>query len=88
LVSIVAGTLRDNRRKGLNLSNELDAIILAVYVQNIFYQRGILPMKRTNIYLGDVQHKRLKAIGKRKGLKVSEIIRRMIDQGFKKYEKK
>ncbi len=45
-------------------------------------------MKRTNIYLGDVQHKRLKAIGKQVGLKVSEIIRRMIDEGLKKYEKK
>ena len=45
-------------------------------------------MKRTNIYLGDIQHKRLKAIGKQVGLKVSEIIRRMIDEGLKKYEKK
>ncbi len=45
-------------------------------------------MKRTNIYLGDVQHKRLKAIVKRKGLKVSSIIRKMIDEGLKKYEKK
>jgi hypothetical protein len=45
-------------------------------------------MKRTNIYLGDVQHKRLKVIGKQMGLKVSEIIRRMIDEGLKKYEKK
>jgi len=45
-------------------------------------------MKRTNIYLGDVQPKRLKTIGKEKGLKVSEIIQRMIDQGLKKYEKK
>jgi predicted DNA-binding ribbon-helix-helix protein len=44
-------------------------------------------MKRTNIYLGDVQHKKLKAIGRRKGLKVSEIIRRTIDEGLKKYEK-
>jgi hypothetical protein len=49
---------------------------------------GILPMRRTDIYLGDAQHKRLKRIGKEKGLKVSEIIRRMIDQGLKKYEKK
>lgn len=45
-------------------------------------------MKRTNIYLGDVQHKRLKVMGKKMGLKVSEIIRRMIDEGLKKYEKK
>jgi len=49
---------------------------------------GYPTMKRTNIYLGDVQHKRLKAIGKQVGLKVSEIVRRMIDEGLKKYEKK
>ena len=45
-------------------------------------------MKRTNIYLGDIQHKRLKAIAKKMGLKVSEIIRRIIDEGLKKYEGK
>jgi len=33
--------------------------------------------------LGNVQHKRLKVIGKKMGLKVSEIIRRMIDEGLK-----
>ena len=44
-------------------------------------------MRRTNIYLGDVQHKRLKVMGKKMGLKVSEIIRRMIDEGLKRYEK-
>jgi len=44
-------------------------------------------MRRTNIYLGDGQHKRLKAIGKKTGLKVSEIIRRMIDEGLKRYER-
>lgn len=45
-----------------------------------------LPMRRTNIYLGDVQHKKLKVMGKKMGLKISEIIRRMIDEGLKKYE--
>jgi len=45
-------------------------------------------MKRTNIYLGDDQHKKLKAIGKKRGLRISEIIRRMIDEGFRKYEEK
>jgi predicted DNA-binding protein len=44
-------------------------------------------MRRTNIYLGDVQHKRLKAMGKNMGLKVSEIIRRMIDEGLKRFER-
>ena len=45
-------------------------------------------MKRTNIYLSDVQHKKLKAMGKKMGLKVSEIIRRMIDEELTKYERK
>ena len=45
-------------------------------------------MKRTNIYLGDIQHKLLKAISKKTGYKVSEIIRRMIDEGLKKSGKK
>ena len=45
-------------------------------------------MKRTNIYLSDVQHKKLKAMGKKMGLKVSEIIRRMIDEGLERFEKK
>ena len=49
---------------------------------------GYPTMKRTNIYWGDVQPKRLKAIGKQEGLKVSEIVRWMIDEGLKKYEKK
>jgi predicted DNA-binding protein len=45
-------------------------------------------MKRTNIYLSEVQAKKLKAIGKKLGLGVSEIIRRMIDEGLKEYESK
>jgi hypothetical protein len=44
-------------------------------------------MHRTNIYLSEVQMKRLKVIMKKTGLGMSEIIRRMIDDGFKKYEK-
>jgi len=41
-------------------------------------------MKRTNIYLSDVQHKKLKAMSKKTGIKLSEIVRRMIDEGLKK----
>ena len=44
-------------------------------------------MKRTNIYLSEVQWKKLKEIAKKKDFGVSEIIRRMIDDGLKKYEK-
>jgi predicted DNA-binding protein len=43
-------------------------------------------MKRTNIYLSDVQHKKLKAMSKKNGIKLSEIVRRMIDEGLKQYE--
>ena len=44
-------------------------------------------MHRTNIYLTEIQMKRLRAISKKTGLKISEIIRWMIEEGFKKYEK-
>jgi len=44
-------------------------------------------MKRTNIYLGDIQYKTLKAIAKKTGIRYSEIIRRMIDEGLKKFKK-
>ncbi len=45
-------------------------------------------MKRTNIYLSDVQAKRLQAVAKRLGLSVSEVIRRIIDESLDKYEEK
>ena len=44
-------------------------------------------MHRTNIYITEPQMKRLKAISKRTGLKIAEIIRAMIEEGLKKYEK-
>jgi macrodomain Ter protein organizer (MatP/YcbG family) len=43
-------------------------------------------MKRTNIYLSEIQWKKLKAIAKETGLGISEMIRRMIDDGLRKYE--
>jgi len=67
---------------------KVDKIMMTVYVWGILNPRRTLRMRRTNIYLGDVQHKKLKAMGKKMGLKVSEIIRRMVDEGLKKYEKK
>jgi predicted DNA-binding protein len=45
-------------------------------------------MHRTNIYLSEVQMKKLKSLSKRTGLGMSEIIRRMIDEGLKKHEDK
>ena len=39
-------------------------------------------MVRVGLYLSDSQMKKLKTISKKKGLTVSEIIRRMIDEGL------
>jgi predicted DNA-binding ribbon-helix-helix protein len=44
-------------------------------------------MVRLGIYLSEVQVKRIKTIAKKRGLTVSEIIRRMIDEGQERYEK-
>ena len=41
-------------------------------------------MVRMGLYLSDSQVKRIKTISKKKGLTVSEIIRRMIDEGLEK----
>jgi len=41
-------------------------------------------MVRVGLYLSEVQMKRMKALSKKKGLTVSEIIRRMIDEGLEK----
>ena len=41
-------------------------------------------MIRMGLYLSDFQVKRIKTISKKKGLTVSEIIRRMIDEGLEK----
>jgi hypothetical protein len=43
-------------------------------------------MVRVGLYLSDLQTKKLKRISKKKGLTVSEIIRRMIDEGFERSE--
>lgn len=43
-------------------------------------------MHRTNIYLTEIQMKKLRAISKKTGLKISEIIRGMIEEGLRKYE--
>jgi hypothetical protein len=51
------------------------------------FRRGYPTDEKNQHLLRDAQHKRLKAMGRRKGLKVSEIIRRMIDDGLNKYEK-
>ncbi|HMK75643.1 MAG TPA: hypothetical protein VK568_05615 [Thermodesulfobacteriota bacterium] len=45
-------------------------------------------MKRTNINLGNYQHKAIKAMAKKTGFKMSEIIRRMIDRCLEEDKKK
>jgi predicted DNA-binding protein len=41
-------------------------------------------MVRVGLYLSEVQVRRMKALSKKKGLTVSEMIRRMIDEGLEK----
>ncbi len=41
-------------------------------------------MVRVGVYLSDLQMKQLKTLSKKKGLTVSEIIRRMIDEGLER----
>ena len=45
-------------------------------------------MKRCNFYLADIQIKRLKAINKKTGLPLSDILRRAIDEYWERFEKK
>ena len=47
-----------------------------------------MAMKRMNFYLADLQIKRLKAINKKTGLPLSDILRRAIDEYWEKYEKR
>ena len=43
-------------------------------------------MVRVGLYLSDAQMKKLKTASKQKGLTVSEIIRRMIDEGLERLQ--
>jgi predicted DNA-binding protein len=44
--------------------------------------------KRTNIYLTDLQVKRLQTMSKKTGLTASELVRRSIDEYWERFEKK
>ena len=46
-----------------------------------------MTMKRCNFYLADIQIKRLKAINKKTGLPLSDILRRAIDEYWDKHRK-
>jgi predicted DNA-binding protein len=41
-------------------------------------------MKRTTIWLTDQQRSKLKALSRRTGIQVAELIRRFIDEGLRK----
>lgn len=47
-----------------------------------------MAMKRMNFYLADIQIRRLKAINKKTGLPLSDILRRAIDEYWERFEKK
>jgi predicted DNA-binding protein len=47
-----------------------------------------MAMKRCNFYLADIQIKRLKAINKKTGLPLSDILRRAIDEYWDQCHKK
>jgi Arc/MetJ-type ribon-helix-helix transcriptional regulator len=45
-------------------------------------------MKRTNIYITEIQQKRFKQIAKQRGGRSSELIRRALDEWLEKYDAK
>jgi hypothetical protein len=45
-------------------------------------------MKRTNIYITEIQQRRFKAIAKQKGVRSSELIRKALDEWLEKYDVK
>jgi predicted DNA-binding protein len=49
------------------------------------YNQG---MKRTSIFLTDEQRRRLESLAKSSGMKTAELIRRFIDDGLDRAEKK
>jgi predicted DNA-binding protein len=43
-----------------------------------------MDMKRTTIWLTDQQRSKLKALSKRTGIQIAELIRRFVDEGLRK----
>jgi predicted DNA-binding protein len=43
-----------------------------------------MDMKRTTIWLTDQQRSKLKALSRRTGIQIAELIRRYIDEGLRK----
>jgi hypothetical protein len=51
---------------------------------NVWRYAILLPMKRTTVWLTEVQLKKLAKLTKQTGIKVAELIRRFIDEGLEK----
>jgi len=47
-----------------------------------------MTMKRMNFYLADLQIRRLRAINKKTGLPLSDILRRAIDEYWERFERR
>jgi len=61
-----------------------------VYIKHILIMGDTMRprlMQRTNIYLTGNQMKQFKALSKKKGVSVAELIRRVLDQWLEKEEK-
>ena len=61
-----------------------------VYIKHILTMGDTMRprlMQRTNIYLTGNQMKQFKALSKKKGVSVAELIRRVLDQWLEKEEK-
>ncbi len=53
-------------------------------LSNVWRYAILLPMKRTTVWLTEVQLKKLAKLSKQTGIKVAELIRRFIDEGLEK----
>ena len=74
---------RESSKKKLDKRNALRIIDLTLIEGD-----GLMTMKRCNFYLADIQIRRLKAIQKKTGLPLSDILRRAIDEYWERFEKK
>jgi hypothetical protein len=62
--------------------------VLCIIDLNLIGGDGVITMKRCNFYLADIQIRRLKAIHKKTGLPLSDILRRAIDEYWEIFEKR
>ena len=69
---------------------KLDKIDGLCIIDSIYIKGGCLTNgnEEVNFYLADLQIKRLKAINKKTGLPLSDILRRAIDEYWERHEKK